>query len=392
MDLAQLSKTVDWLDSERRKDKQEITALQERLAAVAAENNALTRRLQQLESSLTTATTQMQRIVKLDEILDGYRKEMTRQMDELEKRRLEAEREDERLRKVDRDGLNKSLGEVRKGLENLPKLERDLEARKEEEVRLARLMAEVQKRVSEFTKHVDDRNRAVTLVEEGRRQDAKRLGDLLTDLSELRRRVDENRGKLEIVEDIARRSEARIGEVVQAESERRQAQTQWMEAQSIRQSEQERAWVELRAKVEASLESMGDYARRVNQYAESNREIARLAADLQQASELLDRRLNEITELQRLSEDRMRQDWAAFLADDQKRWTTHMLLRDEQWREHDRANVKQVERVDEMEEKMTEALEALRHFQEMDANRLQALLAVIREMTAEYDQNFTKVR
>lgn len=392
MDLAQLSKTVDWLDSERRKDKQEITALQERLAAVAAENNALTRRLQQLESSLTTATTQMQRIVKLDEILDGYRKEMTRQMDELEKRRLEAEREDERLRKVDRDGLNKSLGEVRKGLENLPKLERDLEARKEEEVRLARLMAEVQKRVSEFTKHVDDRNRAVTLVEEGRRQDAKRLGDLLTDLSELRRRVDENRGKLEIVEDIARRSEARIGEVVQAESERRQAQTQWMEAQSIRQSEQERAWVELRAKVEASLESMGDYARRVNQYAESNREIARLAADLQQASELLDRRLNEITELQRLSEDRMRQDWAAFLADDQKRWTTHMLLRDEQWREHDRANVKQVERLDEMEEKMTEALEALRHFQEMDANRLQALLAVIREMTAEYDQNFTKVR
>ena len=367
MDLAQLSKTVDWLDSERRNDKQEITALQERLAAVAAENNALTRRLQQLESSLTTATTQMQRIVKLDEILDGYRKEMTRQMDELEKRRLEAEREDERLRKVDRDGLNKSLGEVRKGLENLPKLERDLEARKEEEVRLARLMAEVQKRVSEFTKHVDDRNRAVTLVEEGRRQDAKRLGDLLTDLSELRRRVDENRGKLEIVEDIARRSEARIGEVVQAESE-------------------------LRAKVEASLESMGDYARRVNQYAESNREIARLAADLQQASELLDRRLNEITELQRLSEDRMRQDWAAFLADDQKRWTTHMLLRDEQWREHDRANVKQVERVDEMEEKMTEALEALRHFQEMDANRLQALLAVIREMTAEYDQNFTKVR
>ncbi|MBL8057890.1 MAG: hypothetical protein JNK29_14395 [Anaerolineales bacterium] len=392
MDLAQLAKTVDWLDGERRKDKQEITALQERLAALATENNTLARRVQQMESALTAATAQLQRTTKIDELLDAQRKDLARQIDELEKRRLDAEREDERLRKVDRDGLNKSLGEVRKGLENLPRLDRDLEARKEEEARIARLVAELQKRVTDFTKHIDDRNRAVTLVEEGRRQDAKRIADLLADLAEVRRRVDENRGKLEVVEDIARRSEARIGEVVQAESERRQAQNQWMEGQSIRHTEQERAWVELRARVEASLETMGDYGRRVNQYAEANREIARSAADLQQASDLLDRRLNEITELQRLSDDRLRQDWAAFLADDQKRWTTHMLLRDEQWREHDRANTKQLERVDSLEEQVAEAIASLRHFQEVDAGRLQALLTVIREMAAEYEQNFTKVR
>ncbi len=392
MDLAQLSKTVDWLDSERRKDKQEITALQERLAALATDNGTLARRVQQLESQLTTATTQLQRTVKVDEILDGYRKEMARQVDELEKRRVEAAREDERLRKVEREGLNKSLGEVRKGLETLPRFERELEARKEEEARLARLAAELQKRVGEFNKHVDDRNRAVTLVEEGRRQDAKRIADLQAELSEMRRRVDENRGKLEIVEDVARRAEARIIEVVQAEVERRQAQTQWMESQSIRHTEQERTWVELRAKVEAAVETMDEYARRVNQYAEANREIVRASADLRQASELLERRVNEVSEIQRLSEDRMRQDWAAFMADDQKRWTTHMLLRDEQWREHDRASAKQSERVDTLEEQMGEAVDTMHHLRELDANRLQTLLNVLREMAAEYEQQFTKVK
>lgn len=392
MDLAQLSKTVDWLDSERRKDKQEITALQERLVALATDNGTLVRRVQQLESQLTTATTQLQRIVKVDEILDGYRKEMARQVDELEKRRVEANREDERLRKVEREGLNKSLGEVRKGLETLPRFERELEARKEEEARLARLVAELQKRVGEFNKHVDDRNRAVTLVEEGRRQDAKRIADLQAELSEMRRRVDENRGKLEIVEDVARRAEARIIEVVQAEVERRQAQTQWMESQSIRHTEQERTWVELRAKVEAAVETMDEYARRVNQYAEANREIVRASADLRQASELLERRVNEVSEIQRLSEDRMRQDWAAFMADDQKRWTTHMLLRDEQWREHDRAGAKQTERVDTLEEQMGEVVDTMHHLRELDANRLQTLLTVLREMAAEYEQQFTKVK
>jgi hypothetical protein len=239
---------------------------------------------------------------------------------------------------------------------------------------------------------VDDRNRAVTLVEEGRRTDTKRLTDVIGEVGEVRRRIDETRAKLEIIEDIARRGEVRIGEVVNAETDRRGAQTQWMEAQSIRFNEQERAWVELKARVDASLEGMEDYARRVNQYAETNRELLRASGDLRQASELIERRMGEISEMQRLSEDRMRQDWNAFLADDQKRWTTHMLLRDEQWREHDRTNEKQVERVDSLEEQVAEMLDSLTHLKELDANRMQTLLNVIREMAAEYDQQFTKVR
>jgi chromosome segregation ATPase len=392
MDLAQLEKQVEWLDGERRKDRQEITALQERLAAVTTENGGLVRRIQQLESNLSAANAQLQRLNKIDEVLDQYRKEMARQVEELEKRRLEAAREDERLRKVDREGQNKSLGDVRKSMEIIGRLEREIEIRKEEEGRVARLVAELQKRVLDFNKMVDDRNRAVTLVEEGRRTDTKRLTDVIGEVGEVRRRIDEARAKLEIIEDIARRGEVRIGEVVNAETDRRGAQTQWMEAQSIRFNEQERAWVELKARVDASLEGMEDYARRVNQYAETNRELLRASGDLRQASELIERRMGEISEMQRLSEDRMRQDWNAFLADDQKRWTTHMLLRDEQWREHDRTNEKQVERVDSLEEQVAEMLDSLTHLKELDANRMQTLLNVIREMAAEYDQQFTKVR
>ena len=35
----------------------------------------------------------------------------------------------------------------------------------------------------------------------------------------------------------------------------------------------------------------------------------------------LERRINEITEIQRLADDRIRQEWVTFKADDQKRWT-----------------------------------------------------------------------
>ncbi len=392
MDRDQLAKTVQWLDDERRKDKQEIAALQERLAALGTETTGVSRKQQQLESDLAASSAILQRLSKMDEILDGYRKEMTRQLEELEQRRVEAEREADRLRKVEREGLNKSLADLRKGVEQTAKLERESQARKEEENRMSRLVAELQNKVTEFNRYLDERGRVVAVLEEGRRQDAKRITDLQTELSELRKRVDEHRGKLDVVEDVARRTEARAGELMLAETERRSLQTQWVETQALAQAERDRAWGELRDKTEAALKSLEESSRRVDQYAETNREVRRSADEIKQTSELLERRITEATEMQRLAEERFRQEWAAFLADDQKRWTTHMLLRDEQWREHDRLTAKNEERLENLEERTAEALDALHHWQSIDATRLQNLLSLLREMLAEYDQNFTKVR
>ncbi len=392
MDIDQLSKTVQWLDDERRKDKQEITTLNERLVGLTSDNTALHRKLQQLESDLVASAATVQRLTKIDDILDTYRKEMARQLDEMEQRRADAAREDERLRKIEREGINKSLIEVRKPLEGIAKLERESQARKDEENRISRLIAELQNKVSEFNRYLDERLRSITVVEEGRRQDAKRIVELQTEFTDLRKRLEENRGKLDVVEDLARRVDARLGELFSSEAERRTAQQQWLDAQGVIQAERDRALTEMQARVENAVKNIGEYAHKVDQYAEANRDIRRAADEYRQVSDVMERRLTEAGEIQRLAEERFRQEWAAFLADDQKRWTTHMLLRDEQWREHDRLSVKQVERVDVVEDQISEIFDTLRHMQTLDASRLQALLNVIREMVAEYEQNFAKVK
>ena len=392
MDLEQLRKTVQWLDDERRKDKQELATLQERLIALGAENTGLARKLQQVEADLAATNAQLQRTTKMDELLDGYRKEMTRHLEDLEQRRLEADRENERLRKLEREGINKSLAGLSKTSEMLPRLERELLGRKEEESRTSRLLNELQLRTNEFNKLVDERNRSVVVLEEGRRQDTKRIAELQTETSELRRRSDDVRGKLDVLEDLARRAELRLTELAMTDNERRAAQAQWIDAQSIVQAERDRAWVELRSKMEAALESSADYVHRVDQYAETFRDIRRAADEYRQNIELIERRVAESAEIHRLSEERFRQEWAAFLADDQKRWSTHLLLRDEQWREHDRLNNKQVERNDTLEDQIAELQDIARHMQTVDATRMQMLLNLVREMVAEHEQQFAKVR
>lgn len=136
MDIEQASKTIQWLDDERRKDRQEITVLQERLATVTADNANLMRRLQQLEIDLQAVNNTVQKTTKIDVLLDGYRKEMTRQVEELDRRRSDADKEADRLRKIEREAVNKTLAELRKGLDGVPKLERDLSGRKDEEARV----------------------------------------------------------------------------------------------------------------------------------------------------------------------------------------------------------------------------------------------------------------
>ena len=392
MDIEQAGKTIQWLDDERRKDKQEITSLQERVAALTNENVGLSRRLQQLENDIQAVGNSLQRVTKVDSILDNYRKEMARQLEELERRRQESDKEAERLRKIERDAVNKSLVELRRGLEPIAKLEREVTGGKEEEARVARLLAELQLRVSEFNKHVDERNRAVTMLDEGRRQDVKRIADLQGETAELRRRVDESRGKHEILEDVARRTDVRLSEVFTAENERKAAQAQWLEAQAVIQTERDRASLQLKTTTEAALHELEDYARRVDQYADAFREMRRVTDEGRQLVEIIERRVAESAEVARLAEERFRQDWAAFLADDQKRWTTHMLLADEQWRDNERNVTKQAEHIAAIEEGLGDLGLTVRHLQEIDATRMQTLLNVVRELAAEYDPSYAKVR
>ena len=65
MTSEQLSKTVEWLDQERRKDKQAVAVLEEKLKALAAENGDLNRKLTAMQTDLSAAAAQLKRLGKL---------------------------------------------------------------------------------------------------------------------------------------------------------------------------------------------------------------------------------------------------------------------------------------------------------------------------------------
>jgi chromosome segregation ATPase len=391
-DINQLIQRMDWLDKERQKDRQEITRLTERLNSLEKEKTALETRLKQMDGDITKAVTTASRVSTVDAMLDQARADVNKQIELLESRRADSEREQERLRQVEREGLNRALIDMRKLLDSVPRLEQDMIARKEEERRVNKLLSEIQTKAAEILRRDDERLRAMAALEEGRRQDAKRVVDLQTEMPELRKRGDENKTKLEILEDLVRRNDARVGELLTLENDRRLSQMAWMETQAVAAAERERAWNELRQRAESILRDTEDFGHRMDTYAETHRQMKKSLEENYVNLERIDRRINEAAEIQRLSEERFRQEWNAFLADEQKRWTTHMLLRDEQWRDNDRHVAKIEERINTLEEQAPDVRETIRGMQAIDQARLQALYTLLREQMAEYDQSLTKVR
>ncbi|HZU86912.1 MAG TPA: hypothetical protein VFF78_05485, partial [Anaerolineaceae bacterium] len=106
----------------------------------------------------------------------------------------------------------------------------------------------------------------------------------------------------------------------------------------------------------------------------------------------IERRINEITEMQRLTEDRFRQEWTAYRADDQKRWTNYNLVQEEQQREMGRQYEKINERLVVLEDISQEVRDLVHQITEDNQKRLQTLLATFRDMSEEYDRAFGRGR
>jgi len=392
MDIDQAAKTIKWLDDERRKDKADMAALQERLVELENHLESQVKRTQELETSIASVAGSLQRFSRIDERFDKIMGDFTRQVETVEARRANSEREADKLRAVEREGINRSLVDLRKSLEPIPHILKELPARREEEARLTREIREMELRMADYLKLDEDRTRSQTLLEEGRRQDARRVSDLQSETADLRRRIDELRPKLELLEDPIRRVEARVSEVVQSEGERRSQQIAFIEHQAVANAERERLWSEWQTRLDALHAEAEDFSRQMDSYAENYRSMRKGLEDFQGMVDRLERRINEAGEMQRLAEDRFRQDWAAFQADEQKRWTTHMLMREEQWRENDRQSQKLLDRVGAVEEQIIELQELVRDLPDIDHRRLQGLLALVREWLSEHEQAFIQVR
>ncbi len=333
MDFEQLLKRVEWLDEERRKDKLIIASLDDRLRKVEGNNTSILQEIREISNELNRLKTIPSRFDTVDAAISQIRVEYTRAVESIEKQRIEKDREIEKTRLADIESITTSIAHVRKGLEVLPEMKKDIKAREEEEHRLIKLIGEFDKKILDIKRSDEEYRRALKILEENVRQDSKRILDLQGEISSTRKRTEEQRGKIDLATENLRKIEMRQNEILNSETERKQAQVAFIEKNNMLQVEKDRVWKEWQSKFEVITSQAINLDEQLQTLDATQRAIRHSQASFEEITQKFERRINEITEMQRLVEDRMRQDWISFKADDQKRWSNYMISQEEQYQE-----------------------------------------------------------
>lgn len=369
--IEQLEKRVEWLDNERRNDKTNLASLQNRLTILEGENMNLRKQIKELEVLINRNTTQIASMDKYDNRIDRLNIELTKQIREVNERAENNLTEATKRTKLETDSTKKTIAELYPLMDMFDPIRADIASLRTEDSRLARLNEDLKVKIQDVGRFDEDYRRSLHLLEEGRRQEAKRITDLQGEVASVRKRIEETRGRFDSFSDSFRTLDTRIAEIQNNEKDRRENQSQFIDRVNGSLVEKDKvfaSWDKRFAEIDQFNANLGSQIETLEKIRLS---VTKAVQTSEEASQRFERRINEITELQRLNDDRYRQEWTNFKSDDVKRWTNYMLAQEEQTREttQEFANMtKQIQEMDDLTALMRDDLdnlsrETVRHIQ-----------------------------
>lgn len=337
-----LEQRVKWMDDQRRKDAELVSRLVERVEAWESEIQNHERQIKELSGDVARLGTLSSRIGEFDHSLSRQREDVAKRIDEVEMLRRERENQLWENVRQHQHTVTSAIDELREAIPRIVELEETMDLRREEEQRLSRELDSLGQSIERVAGEKDELSRQLVALEEGRGQQSKRVAELQMETSDLRVRIDTTRGEVDNVEARVRRLGTTVAEVSAHEGERNDRQRLAAEQQEMKMTSLEREWKKWQKTLEDQEGDVQEAIKRFVAYEETLRDLKQLEKSITQAVERFERRIHELAEMQRLAEERIKQEWTAFQADNQKKWNTQKLTFDEHWREHKREHDKLV--------------------------------------------------
>ena len=388
---SQIINKIEWLDEQRRSDRKIVVELRERISAFQDHNKELLFRISEMEAEIKKAQQLAASASKVDEIIDKNRSDFITSLDNIESLRTKSEVEMERLRILDRDAVNKTIGNMQENLGKLRDIEEQLSVKDEENRRLRSEMSELTISINKAIRMSDQVEHTITTVEERSIQDGKRISDFKGDLNNLRILLDDIRPKLESLEDANLSNHNHINDLMIMETDRQVEQSTWIEQQSIALSERERWWSELQNKSKEVETTIQESALRMEEFRDTHSDMKHALSNLDNNFMSVENKISDFTELQRHTLDRHKQEWKDFVEGNDQQWIEHQLVRAEQWKENDRVTQKFLKRLENIEEDVKEITDLVSQMRSMDQDRLKVMFSAIRKFLAVYEKPTKKV-
>lgn len=344
MDLAQLAQMVTWLDEEHRRDRAEIARLQQRVEAQSSDIIEQARRIQELEGQLAQTQAQLSRFTQVEQAIQNTKTELVGLVERAYEERVAGQRELERARMNDREMLSRQIGEVRRELLRLSRLEEALQMRIAEDERLGELIMSMRNQISTLAKEIEERTRQIPFLVEQRTSDTKRIAQLQQETVELFKRTEATAGRIQLLEESIRKTAAEMEELPPMLDQLRDEQVKFMERIRVLVAEREQVLNRWQEAIDEQKSLVAQAYERIQNFAQQIEISRRAVAEMQEFKDLILREQAQVAELQRLAEERLRREMDDFREDFERRRRKSELREEHRWNEQEKYNKETSER------------------------------------------------
>ena len=341
-ELAQVTQTLKWLDEERRKDRATITALQERVQGQEQQLAQQAAQAQELQIALASVQGLMSKVTGFEQMLSNYKGELIVQMEQRDETRRKEQAEAERLRRIEYQALTEGLNRLEKTARALPRHEEELNARRVEDQRLFEAIQRLEATAADLSKRSDDRVQGVVYLEEQRRADNRRIADLEHDTTELHKRIEALAVKFPLLEEAIQKQRPRIEEGIQ-ETKKYAKQIEELRVSDFQREQKMKQYLDQGEQVAQELERIRAQAQG---FLEQQQLAKRALEKLERFQARMEKRQNEVTEMQRLAEDRVKRQGEEWQGEQDKQQKKREVLVEERWRQQGQTNAEHQKRLD----------------------------------------------
>jgi DNA repair exonuclease SbcCD ATPase subunit len=385
-DSNQIARMIEWLDEERRRDRARIIKMEEVIGSQQDLIEQMSRRMNSLEAENTGLRAAFLPAGRDAELVESLRGELHHVVEGLEAKRISSEREAERRNDIAREAVSRPVRELESRISALEGIQDELAAARVERERFFNGLTALNQRVEDTLRRSEDPERRLARLEEQRSQDSRRIGEAQLEVPELRRQIDALKPKFDLLESFSLRNEKQILEVQGMDRDRQTTLQTFIDQQTLSAQQRDARVEEIRNSFGHYEEEMRKRFDRFESWSETHRQMKQVVTDFNRVSERLEKRITEIAEMQRVAEDRFRQEWGAWTGDDAKRWKTFTLSNDEARRQQDRSIEELRTRAAETMAMFTPVQDSLDRLWKFERGLVDGLRERLNSLLSEYDQ------
>ena len=319
-ELAEVLNRLEWLDEERRKSTKRIAELEKRLDIQDRELERRAKRNEELEERLSRVTSQVTRLPQVDAQLSQFKDEVVGLIEQYDQRRIQSEEELERLRRVEHEVNAREIGEIRKELPGIGRLQNEMELRQAEEARLANLIGVLQNRIASIENRVENWSNDLAYLEEAESQNNRNISEMQTSLVEINKRWEPFSHRMDVIADKMNRLQTNHQVLEEEQSELRQTIKNWAEQIQLGEYERKQRMQKWERLLEEHEETMEAYAKQWVNFSDQYKEAKMALQTLTEWQKQLEQQQQETAEMARVEASRMQTRWDNFVSERDKQW------------------------------------------------------------------------